>query len=143
MSSAELQVRRATAADIAEMHQIRLAVSENRLSANSGVSEQSYRSLVSEGAAWVAETGAGMAGFAIVDAATQNVWAVFVDPNAQGQGVGKALHDRLLQWSRAQGIHRLWLSTSPGTRAEQFYRKLGWSEFGLTETGEIRFERRI
>ncbi|MDQ7961069.1 hypothetical protein [Flavobacterium lindanitolerans] len=34
----------------------------------------------------------------------------------------------------------VWLSTSPDTRAEAFYRKCGWKETGLFGKGEIKFE---
>ena len=143
MTSPSLRIRTATDADIAAMHHIRLGVSENRLAETSQVDEESYRSFIAAGGAWVAEMEAEVVGFAIVDAASKNVWAVFVSVSAEGLGIGRALHDRLVQWSRQQGLRKLWLSTSPGTRAEHFYRKLGWSEAGFTESGEIRFERRI
>jgi hypothetical protein len=34
----------------------------------------------------------------------------------------------------------VWLSTSPGTRAEEFYRKAGWRENGIYGKREIKFE---
>jgi hypothetical protein len=43
----------------------------------------------------------------------------------------------LLAGKRKENV---WLSTSPGTRAEQFYRKAGWKETGIYGKGEIKFE---
>ena len=136
-------VRQALAADIPVMQRIRFSVTENRLDDPTRITEESYLPFLAAGSIWVAETNAGVTGFAIVNAATHNVWAIFVDPSAEGMGHGRALHDRLLQWSGEQGLQWLWLSTMPGTRAEQFYRKLGWTEAGSTDNGEIRFERRV
>jgi hypothetical protein len=46
----------------------------------------------------------------------------------------------MLERARERGLHRLSLSTEPGTRAARFYAAAGWREAGVTEAGEIRFE---
>ncbi len=46
----------------------------------------------------------------------------------------------MLNWYFDQDKENIWLGTSPNTRAEQFYRKLGWKEIGLHGQGEIKFE---
>ena len=137
------RIRQANTTDVKDMHRIRLGVRQNQLADPTQVNEDSYAPFVAAGGAWIAETETGIAGFAIVDSTNGNVWAVFVDPDAEGQGIGRALHDRMLQWSSQQGVEHLWLTTGRDTRAEQFYRQLGWLETGTTETGEIRFEREI
>jgi hypothetical protein len=38
------------------------------------------------------------------------------------------------------GLTRLWLTTTPETRAQGFYEAGGWTHAGVTEHGEIRFE---
>lgn len=138
-----VQVRAATAADVAAMHQIRLAVRENELGERTRITERDYLSFVNAGSAWAAETSDGIAGFAALDAASRNVWALFVAPDRERVGVGRALHDHMLIWASAQGLRTLWLTTSPGTRAESFYRRCGWVEAGPTESGELRFERKL
>ena len=35
---------------------------------------------------------------------------------------------------------QLWLTTDPGTRAEAFYRSLGWRPCGIVPDGELRLE---
>jgi hypothetical protein len=57
-----------------------------------------------------------------------------------GHGIGKPLHALMLNWYFAQTLETVWLSTSPGTRAEEFYRRQGWQDAGRTASGEVRFE---
>jgi len=133
--------RPAMIADIPAMHALRLGVRENRLSDPGRVTEAEYRPYVTAGGAWVADVEGRLAGFAIIDLGTRSVWALFVAPEAEGQGIGRALHDHLLARAAAQGVNRLSLSTAPGTRAASFYRDAGWIETGVTAEGELRFER--
>ena len=46
----------------------------------------------------------------------------------------------MLDWYFEQTKENVWLSTSPMTRAERFYRKAGWKEIGTHGKGEIKFE---
>jgi GNAT superfamily N-acetyltransferase len=135
-----LVIRVACPGDIPAMHRVRSTVRENRQSSPHGVSEASYLPYVEARCTWVAETEAGLVGFAAIDAATKSVWALFVDPNAEGAGVGRALHQRMLTWAREQGLERLTLSTDNGTRAAQFYQRAGWTEIGTTPAGEALFQ---
>jgi GNAT superfamily N-acetyltransferase len=136
-------IRPATADDIVAMHALRGRVTENRLSDPRRVTEESYRLYVARGGAWVAETGRGLAGFAILDVAAGSVWALFVAPEAEGEGIGRALHARLIESAAKLGLRRLVLSTAPLTRAERFYTEAGWTRAGTTETGELSFERNL
>lgn len=135
------KIRTASIADIPAMHRIRGSVQENRLSDPQRVTEASYLPYINERSAWVAETDAGVAGFSIIDVAAKSVWALFVDPEAEGGGIGRALHHRMLGWAREQGIGQLSLSTSKGTRAERFYKGAGWIEAGPASDGEVRFQK--
>ncbi|WP_162427681.1 GNAT family N-acetyltransferase [Pontibacter pudoricolor] len=133
--------RKATIADIPGMSWVRMAVKENILSNPALVTPESYREMLEEkGAGWVCEIEGAIVGFAIVDLSDANIWALFMDPNHEKKGIGKKLHNLMLNYSFEQGIGKLWLSTSPGTRAETFYCKAGWQPKGLTRRGEIRFE---
>lgn len=138
-----MRIRAAREADVPAMHALRLGVLENRLADPERVTEDCYRPYLAAGGAWVAETESGLAGFAILDIAGASVWALFVDPEAEGRGVGRALHARLLDGAIGHGLTRLALSTAPGTRAERFYREAGWTRAGTTATGELRFERKV
>lgn len=136
-------VRTAVAADIPAMHRIRCAVAENPLPPHIVITEASYRPFVRAGSAWVVEEHGRLRGFAAVDGPASNVWALFLEPEAEGQGIGRALLDGALQWARGAGLERLWLTTAKGTRAERFYARAGWERRGLTAGGEVRFERNI
>ena len=46
----------------------------------------------------------------------------------------------MLDWYFSQTDLTIWLSTSPGTRAEKFYYKAGWKNVGMHGKGEIKFE---
>ena len=143
MSAPGFVVRAATADDISALHRIRLAVRENQLAAATAVSTESYVPFVAGGTIWVAECDGQMFGFAALDVGEANVWALFVDPQFEEQGAGRALHDHMLRSASAKGLPRLWLTTAPGTRAEQFYSRLGWMRSAVMDTGEIRFERQV
>jgi GNAT superfamily N-acetyltransferase len=135
--------REALVADIPQLMHVRGAVRENRLSDPARVPYEDYVDyLTRRGQGWVAENEAGrILGFAIADLLDHSIWALFVHPDYEGQGLGKALHDQMLTWYFQQTQHPVWLSTAPGTRADQFYRRQGWQETGMTKDGEVRFER--
>lgn len=134
------RIRVAAEADVPEMHRVRLAVRENRLADPDAVQPHHYRPLLGgEGRGWVAEADGGIAGFAVADLARGNVWALFVDPDFEGRGIGRRLHDAMMEWFFASGAERVWLSTDPGTRAEAFYRAAGWQPAG-EHRGEARYE---
>ncbi|TGE23200.1 GNAT family N-acetyltransferase [Hymenobacter metallicola] len=135
-------IREAQLSDIPQLMQVRLAVRENRLSDPARVPAEAYVDyLTRRGRGWVAEEAGRIVGFAIADVQDHSVWALFLDPDYEGQGIGKTLHDQLLTWYFQQTTHPIWLSTGPGTRAEEFYRRRGWRETGRTKSGEVRFER--
>ena len=134
------RIRVANEADISEMHRIRLAVRENRLADPAAVQPHHTRAMIAEnGRGWVAELDGRIVGFAIADLTRSNVWALFMDPDFEGRGIGRRLHDVMMDWCFRQGVERVWLSTDPGTRAEAFYRAAGWREAG-DYRGEARYE---
>lgn len=133
--------KEAQADDIKQIQVVRNAVKENVLS-NPGLvtDEDCMDYLTARGKGWVCEKDGTIIGFAIADLTDNNIWALFVHPDHDKQGVGKQLHDMMLNWYFEQQKEMVWLSTSPGTRAEQFYRMQGWKETGLYGKGEIKFE---
>ena len=50
------------------------------------------------GRGWVAAFDDGIAGFAVADRARANLWALFVDPELEGRGIGRRLHDAAVGW---------------------------------------------
>ena len=133
-------IREAEIADIPAMHRIRLAVKENVLRNPLAVREADYIPYLTEkGQGWVAEIEHEIVGFAIVDLQGHGVWALFVNPEKEGQGIGWTLHDLMLVWYFAETDIPLHLGTEGGTRAEKFYRKRGWEEIGREPNSDLTF----
>jgi GNAT superfamily N-acetyltransferase len=136
-----MMIREATISDIAAIQVVRNAVKENTLSDPALVSDADCADYITRrGKGWVCEADGAILGFAIADLEDNNIWALFLHPDHEGKGIGRQLHAVMLDWYFAQTHDKVWLSTGPGTRAEQFYRKAGWTETGLTRSGEVRFE---
>jgi GNAT superfamily N-acetyltransferase len=133
--------REARITDIPQIQVVRNSVKENMLSNPALVTDNDCENyLVSRGKGWVCEINGRIVGFAIVDLIDHNVWALFVQPGYDKNGIGKKLHDDMLDWYFSQTDSTVWLSTAPGTRAEKFYHKAGWREVGMHGKGEIKFE---
>ena len=133
--------REATLADIPQIQRVRNAVTENTLSDPNLVTDADCALfLCVRGKGWVCEIADEIVGFAIADLQENNIWALFIAPAYAQRGIGKKLHQIMLDWYFAQQKEAVWLSTSPHTRAEIFYRKQGWREAGVYGKGEIRFE---
>lgn len=134
-------IREAVIADIPQMQVVRHAVKENTLSDPALVSNEDYIPFLTQrGKGWVCEVDHRIAGFAIVDLQDHNVWALFVHPDADRRGIGRQLHNHMLDWYFALTNTTLWLGTAPHTRAETFYRMSGWTEVGMHGKDEIKFE---
>lgn len=134
-------IREARQEDIAQIQIVRNSVKENTLSDPGLVTDKDCEEfLFQRGKGWVCEIEDQIVGFSIADLKENNIWALFVHPDFENHGIGRKLHDIMLDWYFEQNKDSLWLSTSPGTRAEIFYRKSGWKEVGTHGKGEIKFE---
>ena len=137
-------LRQAHHGDIVGMHRVRLAVRENRLSSPDRISEADYvREIALPGRGWVIETGGEVVAFAIGNSSSGNIWALFVNPDQEGRGYGRRLHDVMVEWLGSRGRMQLWLTTAPGTRAQRFYEAAGWRCMGPVPGGELRFVRDV
>ena len=136
-----MAVRLALISDIEAMHQVRVAVLENRLSNPRAIGPEDYRAMLEErGRGWVYEVDGRIVGFAIADHSRRNIWALFVAPEFEGCGIGRALHDAMVTWLFQRSDEPIWLTTEPRTRAERFYTMAGWRRAGIDPNGEQRFE---
>ena len=127
--------------DIPQIQVVRDLVKENRLSDPALVPDRDVEDYItSRGRGWVCEIKGQIVGFAIADLVDSNIWALFIHPGFEKLGIGKKLHDEMMNWYFSQTDKTVWLGTSPKTRAESFYRKAGWKETGTHGKGEIKFE---
>lgn len=136
-----MKIREATIYDIAQIQIVRNSVLENALSDPNLVTDSDCLSFITvRGKGWVCEIENCIVGFSIVDLKENNVWALFLKPEFEKQGIGKILHDTMIDWYFTQTKETIWLGTAPNTRAEKFYKKAGWMEVGLHGKNEIKFE---
>lgn len=136
-----MRIREAVIQDIQQIQIVRNAVKENQLSNPLLVTDEDCKTFLTErGKGWVCEIDNQVVGFSIVDLKDHNIWALFVHPDFDRQGIGRKLHDTMLDWYFSQTQATVWLGTAPHTRAEVFYRIAGWKETGTHGKGEIKFE---
>lgn len=136
-----MQIREATPNDIPQIQVIRNAVKENRLSDPALVTDKDcYDYIMHRGKGWVCELDGIIVGFAIADLLKKNIWALFVDPVYEGRGIGRQLHNTMMDWYFSQDNATAWLSTAFNTRAERFYEKAGWIRTGNYSEKEVKFE---
>ena len=126
-------LREAVLSDISAMQRIRHSVRENRLVSTSISDLEVRESIEKTGRGWVIEVEGEIVAFAIGNAETGNVWALFVHPTHEHRGYGRLLHDTMVEWLFSRGLERLWLTTEPGTRAQRFYEAAGWERVGSTD----------
>jgi len=135
-------LRTAVVEDIPAIQRVRHSVRENRL-VSAVVSDEDVRDAIERtGRGWVIESDGAVVGFAIGSSTNGNLWALFVHPEHERRGHGRRLHDTAVAWLWDQGLEKLWLTTEPGTRAQQFYERAGWHLAGPADHGELRYELR-
>ena len=94
------------------------------------LSPDSYAGVLRERFVLVAEDKGGIAGFGQLNQASGQVEAVYVLPDRQGEGIGRALLLALEDKARAAGLKRLQLSAT--LNAVPFYERAGYVEEGST-----------
>ena len=124
-----------------EIQRVRHSVRENRLISRVISDEEVVAAIERTGRGWVVELDGRIVGFAVGNAVTGNVWALFMEPECERLGYGRRLHDEMVTWLFSQGLTRLWLTTGQHTRAQRFYEAAGWRNAGVVESGELLFER--
>jgi GNAT superfamily N-acetyltransferase len=128
-------LRRATSNDIPAMSQIRLSVAENILSDPARVTNQRYEDFLEQtGRGWVAESGGQVVAFCYADKVNASIWALFVRPGHEGQGLGQSLLKQAVDWLFEIGHERVHLTTGVNTRADRFYSEQGWMRAPVSST---------
>lgn len=135
-----MEFREAIPSDLEAIMDVRFSVKENVLSNPDLVTIADCEDFIfRRGKGWVCIIDGKVVGFSIVDLVENNIWALFVRPEFAQKGIGKQLHNLMLDWYFTQTQETVWLGTDPGTRAETFYRKSGWQHIGMYGN-EYKFE---
>lgn len=133
-------IRKATTADSPRISEVRLAVRENLLS-NPGEVGKTALWIYENSAFWVWEQDGTVQAFSAADPRDGTIFALFVHPDYEGRGIGRALLPLACDELRDAGYSVATLKTGAGTRAERFYRRDGWNEIGRKEDGQIIFQK--
>lgn len=134
-------IREAKPEDIPDMQYVRNSVKENTLSDPNLITDEDCNDFIMKrGKGWICEIDSKIVGFSIVDLHENNIWALFLHPDFENKGIGRKLHNVMLNWYFSKTTKTVWLGTSSNTRAENFYRKSGWQEAGKHGKKEIKFE---
>jgi len=139
MTESHPTFRQASVHDIPAMSRIRLSVNENRLRDPTRITPQMYADfLEKDGRGWVALVDGEIVAFSYANRLDGSIWALFVDPRFEGQGLGKQLLSLATDWLFSLGFRRVTLSTGTLTRAAQLYTRLGW-QLASSSAGDSAF----
>jgi GNAT superfamily N-acetyltransferase len=133
--------RQAFNKDIPAMHKVRISVVENKLSDPNRITPEMYISYLNEiGRGWICEVDEEIIGFSVACLKDSSIWALFVKPTYEGQGIGKKLLKMAVDWLFENEVTEIFLSTGTKTRADEFYQQQGWKKGKLLDNGEIEYK---
>ncbi|WP_242197456.1 MULTISPECIES: GNAT family N-acetyltransferase [unclassified Pseudomonas] len=143
----QILIRVATPDDIDTLFAIRTSVVQNHLSREQmtalGITPQVLAdSIRAAPCVWIAEVEGRPAAFSMVDRAAGEVFAMFVLPGYEGQGLGRRLM-AVAEAALFEQHERLFLITDgrDEIRANGFYQRLGWSMVDRLEGDDVRYEK--
>lgn len=144
-----MKLRRGERDDVEALFEIRCSVVENHQSreelAALGITTESVAAMIESGGylSIIAEVDDRPVGFAMAQISDGYVFALFVKPGYEGQGIGKALMKTVEAGLHSAGVAEAWLATGadPRLRAVGFYRHLGWRESGFLDDGQLIFKK--
>lgn len=129
----QLNYREITEKDIPVLFDVRVATHENRLTreelALQGITVETVtQKLRGTFKGWLCESNDRLAGFAMGDRASGELWVIAVLPEFIGKAIGSTLLRYVENWLQECGCARLWLTTDIDTKlkAYSFYLQHGW-----------------
>ena len=142
-----MNLRPIEAKDLDEIIEVRTMTRENAFSrealAQLGITAASVANLLdTTHRGWLCEADGKIAGFAIGDGKTGELWVIAVRPEFEGRRIGSSLLSAVERWLRSRGWDEFWLWTSADQkkRAFGFYLRHGWT---LSEAkGDIVYMRK-
>lgn len=101
--------------------------------------------LMTDCCAWIAEQNNYPIGFSIANATEKTIFGIFVLPEFEGLGAGRALMQSAEDWLWSKEIAEIWLLTGndPTLRAYGFYQYLGWMPVGIESDGDFKGEMKF
>lgn len=137
--------------DVPATFVVREATRENPVSRtflySIGVNEESVIAMLAAATwcGWVAETDAGIIGFAMANGDTGEVWVLAVTPGYEGRGAGGGLLARAEEWLWSRGWNEIWLTTGANaeTRAYRLYTRCGWRDVGWKDGSRLLRKTRV
>ena len=136
----------ATEADVEALFEVRTSVAQNHQSreelAGLGLTPQSIAEMLrTTSRVWIAEEDGQAVAFSMADADQGTIVAMFVRPEHEGKGMGRALMKQAEDWLFGRGWPEIWLLTGsdPSLRAVGFYLHLGWQPAGLQDDGQTKY----
>ncbi|WP_299999778.1 GNAT family N-acetyltransferase [uncultured Cedecea sp.] len=142
----KIVVRPARPGDITTIFAIRTAVKENLLSLEQltemGITpEVILEMLAVPDCIWMAEINEITAGFAIADHDEGSIFALFVLPEYEGQGLGGQLMNHA-EAALFQQHAQIWLETDSLSRAAMFYQHRGWEVVEQLPGTDKRYQKK-
>jgi GNAT superfamily N-acetyltransferase len=135
-----MQFRPACEADVPAMMELRLAVTENRLSDPGIVTYQMCVDyLHALGRGWVCVLDGRIVGFSYAATRDSSIWALFVQPGFEGRGIGKHLLQLAVGYLFSLGNEKVVLGTQADTRADRFYQMQGWQRGTMRNAVEVGY----
>ncbi|KVP99324.1 acetyltransferase [Burkholderia ubonensis] len=134
----KLEYRRMTERDIGAFYDVRFSVSENRIHPHQVhlLNRNLLIEKIRQGGGWICECHDEAVGICLpVITEKPFITALFVKPSFHGAGIGRELLDRALTWLKEKDVAQVTLVTDPGSRADGFYQRLGWTRGELDEYG--------
>ena len=140
-----VRIRPARPEDTAALFDVRTAVRENHQGieelAGLGITPASIAAMIAASpCAWVAVADGRIVGFTMIDNDQGTLFAAFVRPECEGQGIGRAL----IAQAEAALFRRhatIWLEIGRDSRAATVYRHLGWGDETDLGGGTIRLTK--
>lgn len=138
-------VRPARPEDTPALFDVRTSVRENHQGVEElaalGITPATISAMIAAApCAWVAVAQGRVVGFSMIDNDQGTLFAAFVRPECEGQGIGGAL---IAQAENAlfRDHPLIWLETGRDSRAAAVYRHLGWGEETDLGGGNIRLTK--
>jgi ribosomal protein S18 acetylase RimI-like enzyme len=134
--------------DFTELIIVRSSTDENNISVQDltsmGITEATVSEKLKNGCkGWLCEIDKKIAGFAMGNKNTGEMWVIAVLPQYIKRGIGSKLLGLVEQWLFAEGCSELWLTTdiNEKLRAYSFYRKHGWVDSEIKDG--VRYMKKV